>query len=237
MATLADTRLTVLQTINEVRQKLGVKDAASLTADANTTVLLKYLNDVIDYISNYADWREMRKEVTVTASSSVYEYLVESSAVVKNVKEISFYGQIAPLRYVEEEEMRRWRRTNTAGVPRYWTLTTVDNTSTGNPYFQCYPQPGSTENNQTFSILMYEKPRAYTSSDASVVIPFPSRIVVSMLLALALLDESRGTNNFDYATELSRFNETLSQGQNRFNGDSGGSQTQFRPQRGGFRRV
>jgi hypothetical protein len=236
MSTISDTRKTVLEIINEVRRKLGIKDATSLSQDKNSTTLLDYLNDVVSYIADFGNWQETMQEVTVTASTSVFQYLVNTSAPLQHIQEIAFYGQVAKLRYVEIEDMRRWRRIGGTGIPRNWTIFGVDNTTTGNPYIQVYPQPGTNENNQTFSILCFTKPPKYTTSDGSTTPPFPARMLVSMLLALALLDESRGTQNVDYYTELQRFNDTIEQTLNRYTSDSGGD-TNFVPRRGGFNKL
>jgi hypothetical protein len=236
MSSISDTRLTILQIINEVRSKLGIPDASVVTSDKQSITSLNYLNDVIEYVSDYGDWQELRQEVTVTASSSVFSYLINTSAPLKNVYDVYFYNQVAPVRYVEIEDMRRFRRTGGIGVPRNWTINGVDNATTGNPYLEVYPMPGPAENNQTFNLLVYVKPRKYETTDGSIIPPFPARMLVSMLLALMLLDESRGTANIDYRTELSRFDDMIEETLNRFNGDSAGD-TQFTPRRGGFRRV
>lgn len=237
MSVLADTRLTVLQTVNEVKKKLGLKEVSNL--DNQGKVLVRYLNDVISYVSDFGEWQERLLEVTVTASTSVFQYLINTSAPLQHINEIAFEGQPAKLRYVTIEDMRRFRRTGGTGVPRNWTIYGVDNTTTGNPYIQVYPQPGQNENNKTFNLLVYTKPELYdaeVTAQLSAVVPYPSRMVVSMLLALALLDESRGTQNVDYYTELQRFDDTIKETLNRYTSDSGGN-TLFVPGRRGFNRV
>lgn len=240
MGVLADTRMTVLEIINEVKQKLGVPIGGSLTENAQTQALLAYLNDVIDITSDYSDWQEQRASVTVTASSSVFSYLINpTSAAVKNIHEIAFYNSPSPLRLSTIDDMRRWRRSAGGGTgePRFWVLNGTDNVTTGNPYIEVYPQPGTTENNRTFDILYYKKPIKLTTSDASVVISFPGRLMASGLLAYALLDESRGTNNIDFITQFKAiYNPMLEEAYNRLNGDSGNS-TQFVPMQRGFRRM
>jgi hypothetical protein len=233
---LTDIRKTVLQIINEVRNKLGLQDAASLTADSQVKSALNYLNDVVDITSDYGDWQETLNTVLVTASSSVMQYVVSAaSAVIKNIHEVAFQGQIAPLRLKTIDELRRWQRTGGIGNPINWTIMGVDST-TGNPIISTYPIPGPNENNKTFNILYYEKPRLYTTSDASVIPPFPSRLLVSGLLAMMLLDESRGTQNIDFMTEFMKVYEPmLEEAFNRYNGDSG-SDILYKPQMMGYRR-
>lgn len=243
MGALDDTRMQVLPIINEVRQKLGVPTVSSITADAQTQALLAYLNDVLDITSDYSGWKEMQTSITVTASSSVYNYLVNPvSAAVKNIEEVAFQGQTSPLRLATDEEMRRWRRSSGGGTgtPRYWIISGVDGNSaaaSGNPYIEVWPQPGSYENNKTFDLLIYKKPSRLTAADVSAYVPFPARMIVNGLLAYALLDESRGTQNMDFVTQFKVvYTPMMEETYNRLNGDCG-TETQFVPQRRGFRRA
>lgn len=236
MASILDLRNTVLEIVNEVRRKLGVNTIATLTDDKLTTSLIDYLNDVIDYISDFGDWQERREEISVTASSSVFSYLINTSAPLKNISDIYFGDTVAPLRYVEIEDMRRFRRTRGIGQPRNWTINGVDNVTTGNPYVEVYPMPGANEAGTAFNLLVYTRPAQYTTSSGALVVPFPARMIVAMLLALALFDESRGTQNLDYRQQLSQFDEMIKETLNRYNGDSAGD-PKFTPRRGGFRRI
>lgn len=230
MVTAAYTRKTVLEIINEVKLKLGVKEVTTL--DTQGKVLLNYLNDVIDFVTDYGDWQELMEEIVTTASSSVATYSVNTSSAVKNIHEIAFDTDIPAMELRTIDQMRRWERTAGNGRPRNWAVMGVD--TNGNPKFQVYPVPGSNENNLTFKLLVYNKLRQYTVSATAVdlgdVPPFPARMLVSGLLAKALLDESRGTQNIDYMNEQMNFERMLSEAYNRFNGDSG-SDTSFVPNR------
>ena len=223
MALISETRLNLLQIVNEVRRKLGMATVSTLASDNQSKVLVDYLNDVIGVVSDYGDWQEALSEVIVTASSSVNQYLINvSGKIVKNIHEIAFEGEIAPMRVETLDNMRRWSRTNGTGVPRSWCIIGVDNTTTGSPYIQVYPLPGANENNQTFNVLFYQKPPLYTTADVSAVPIFDGRLLVKGVLTMALLDESRGTQNIDFATEFkTQFEPTLQETFNRFNGDSG----------------
>jgi len=236
MATLSDTRMTVLEIINEVRRKLGINVAAtSLTYDNQTRTLLDYLNDVISEVSDYGDWKEMILQTVVTASSSVRRYQLNVTAAVKNIHEIAWTTQPSAMRLVTINDMLRWERITSTGQPRNWAIMGVD-VSSANPLFEVYPMPGPTENNQTFSILYYQKPSLLTTADVSAYPAFPGKLLVSGLLAKALFDENRNASDTDYLTERANFENMLSETFNRFNGDSG-TNTFFTPGQGGFRRV
>lgn len=227
---LADTRLTILQIVNEVRRKMGLGNASSLTQDSFSTNAVDYLNDVIAEVSDYGDWQEMLVETVVTASTSVINYTIttDTTAAVKNIHEVAFYQRIAAMHLVTLDDIRRLQRTNTRGVPTQWAIVGVDNVTTGNPYFRVFPTPAASQNNQPFSVLYFKKPRIYTTSDAAVIPEFPSRVLVQGLLAMIMKDESRGTPEQVYQLEYARFKEVLADTFNRFNGDTG-SDTFFRP--------
>lgn len=226
--TLAYTRLTILQIVNEVRRKLGLSVATTLTQDSFAINSIDYLNDVLAEVNDYDDWQEMLVECTTTASTSVINYLVNTTAAVENIHEIAFEGEVAPMRLRTLDDIRRLQRTDSSGIPTHFAIVGVDNSISGNPYFRVFPTPGAQENNQTFNILFYKKPRIYTTDDAAVIPEFPSRLLVQGLLAKCLLDESRGTPGQDYTFAYNNFLEMLSDTYNRFNGDTGGD-TLFRP--------
>jgi len=129
--TTADIRRTVIGVINEVERKLGVDESTFLTDTKFTTVLLDFLNDVIDECNDYGDWPQMFREVLVTASSSVESYKVIVSANVKNIYEIHWAntagesqpgGQVAPLEVRTIEDMRRLQKTRGFGQPRQFAI-------------------------------------------------------------------------------------------------------------------
>jgi len=226
MASLTDTRKTILEIFNEVRRKLGLKVVTSITADNQCKDMLQYLNDVIAEISDYGDWQEMLTEVLTTASSSVLNYSVNTEYVVKNIHEIVFENMIAAMRYVTLDDIRRLQRVGSTGVPNQYSIVGVD--SVGNPNFRVYPTPGSSQKNQLCNVLFYKKPPLYTEADGSVIPEFPSRLIVQGLLARMLLDDSRGTPGVDWKVADDQFKEMLSETYNRFNGDTG-SDTFMRP--------
>jgi len=234
MAT-TDLRKTVLQTINEVQRKLGLTEATSLTVNAQTTTLLDHLNDIIADVSDFGDWHEQLVSGNVTVSASVRDYSVTSgSVVVKNIKDI-YYGSASrssmQLRTIDE--MRRNQRSGAVtGSPREFSVYGVD--TNGNPKVRINPLPGTTEAGNVLSILYYKKPPIYTTSDGSTEIPFPSRIIVQGLLAMAILDEEGGSPSNHFNLEYEKYLTMRKEAYNRFNADTG-RYKRFNPARIGRR--
>jgi hypothetical protein len=231
MAALADTRKSCLDIVNEVRRKLALAPVSALNDDNESKVLLDYVNDIIEEINDYGNWKELLKETIVTASSSVARYIVNTSADIKNIYEIAVSGQVASMRLVPLEDMRRFERLNTYGTPYNWCIVGVDNVTTGAPIVQMYPTPRTPV--QNFKVTYFEKVPQYTASaDSATVPPFPARMIIKGVLGKALQDETR--DGTDSAVVKQEFQEMLRETYNRFNGDSGVN-VQFVMRRG-FRR-
>lgn len=221
-----DVRRNIVEIINEAREKFALNTVTTLTADKEATLMLRLLNDVIDEVSDYGDWKEMIREVVVTASSSVFDYSVETSALVKNLHEIAFDTNTSPMWLETLDNILRLNRNPGTGEPRQWCVIGVD--SNANPKLRVYPTPGSNQNNKTFKITYYQKPRLYTTTDVSATPEFPAKMLIAGLVARKSLEESGGTPTQQYAAYQASFQNMLRDAFNRFNGDSG-SDCLFRP--------
>lgn len=225
-----DIRKSVLGIINETREKFALDTVSALSADKEAKLMTNLLNDVIDEVSDYGDWKEtLRAEIIVTASSSVFDYTVETSALVKNIHEIAFDDEISPMWLTTLDDILRLNRSGGFSRPRQWAIIGVD--SYANPKIRVFPTPGTNENNKTFKVTFYKKPRLYSYSvtaDSSAVPFFPSRVLVAGLVAAKSLEESGGVPTQQYIVYKKNFDDMLREAYNRFNADSG-SNTQFKP--------
>lgn len=216
---LTDQRKTVLELVNEVRGKLGLSDVASLSADKHSKVMVNYLNDIIDQVADYADWQELIVEATITAIASINEYEIPTSEVVQHIEEVAFDNRISSLDVVTPTEIRRLQRTKNSGRPNQYSVFGVD--SNGNPKIRVYPTPSTSQAGQLFNVMFYKKPPLYTTSDNSVIPPFPSRLLSQGLLAYALLDESGGRPTERYQAENAKFQQMVIEAHNRYTSDTG----------------
>ena len=217
-----DVRKDALGIVNEVERKLGVGESTNFKTRKLTTVLLDFLNDVLDEVSDAGDWPQMFREVTVTAQSSVGAYEVAVSSQVKSIYEIHFGSQVAPLENRKIEDLRRLQRLASYGQPRQFAVTDV---SGANPKFRVYPIPGSNEvtNGDTFDIAYYKKPRLITtaSADTSVVPAFLSRMLVQGVYAKALAEEAGGEPTNQSNLAFQEYARMRREALNRFTSDTG----------------
>ena len=214
MSTIA-VRRDVIKIINEVERRLGLSESATLTPTKLATVLLDLLNDVIDEVSDYGDWPQMFREVDVTASSSAGSYEVVVSSQVKNIYEIVWDNDVAPLEVRTIEDMRRLQRLASFGTPRQFAIVGVSGV---NPLFRVYPIPTTAA---TFDIAYYKKPSLLGTTDVSAVPAFPSRVLVQGLYAKALLEENGGEPTREYQAAYGEYTNMRTESLNRFTADTG----------------
>lgn len=229
--TIGNIRFTVLQTVNEVQRKLGLSPSA-LNANLVSQELVTHINDVVANLSDFGNWQECLATAKVTAQTSVRDYQIPTSAVVKNIGDIFISNRAGPLNSVDIQTMRIMTRTTAYGQPSQFCIFGTD--SNGNPNIRVRPIPDSSTNGALFSILFYTKPPIYTVSDGSVVIPFPSRVVVLGTLAAYTLRESGGSQTDMYTQYYNAYLEARRSALNRFNGDTGWD-ISFTPGYGGRR--
>lgn len=233
---VTDQRMSVLEIINEVRVKSKLNPASSIETDSDSVLKLKYLNDVVSEVSDYGEWQESLRQITVTAESSVFNYSLSSAAftqlgvrVVQNIHSIFFQSYSAEMSKIELDQMRRLQRIPNYGNPTQWAVKGVD--TDGNPVFSVAPIPASNQDGQIFTVDIYAKPAFYTTADASTIVPFPGKLLVQGLLTKTILDESDGDPTPRYQMNQSVYDKMLDESYNRYNGDSG-STIYFRPARG-----
>lgn len=216
---LGDVRFTLLQTVNEVQRKLGLDQTGTLTANKLAIQMVDHVNDVVADLSDYGNWQEAITTAMITAVSGQRDYSIQTSAVVKNVEDIFFSQRRGPLRNVDIETMRILTRTTVNGQPTQFCIFGTD--ANANPNLRFRPTPGAAEDGGVFSVLYYVKPPLYTTSDVSVVIPFPSRVVVLGVLARYTLNESSGAPTPQYQQYFNEYLDLRREALNRFNYDTG----------------
>lgn len=216
---IGDIRYTVLQTVNEVQSKLGLDQTSTLTANKISRELVAHINDIVSNLSDFGNWMEQLVTSNVTAQSSVMDYSIQTSAVIKNIGDIYIAGRKGPLNSVDIDTMRIMTRTTARGQPSQYCIFGTD--SNGNPLIRVRPIPDSSQDGSLFSILYYIKPSIYTTSNASTIIPFPARVVVLGTLAAYTLRESGGAQTDMYTSFYNQYLDARRSALNRFNSYTG----------------
>lgn len=215
-----DLRFTVLQVVNEVQRKLGLTATSTLTANKVATELVDHINDTVDDLSDFGNWMETLATAKVTAQTSVRDYVVQASGVIKNIGDVYLSTRRGPLRSVDLDTMRIMTRTTALGQPSQYCIFGVD-ASSYQPIVRVRPTPDASENGSVFSILYFKKSSQYTTADLNTVIPFPARIVVNGTLARYTLRESGGAQTEMYQVYQQDYMDGRKRALNRFNGNTG----------------
>lgn len=216
---IGDIRFTVLQTVNEVMRKLGLNTVAVLAQNKISTELVDHINDVVSDCSDFGNWMETLATAMVTAQTSVRDYTIPTSAVVKNIGDIYLGTRKGPLSSISIQDMRIMTRTTSMGQPSQYTIFGTD--TNGNPLIRVRPTPDSSQNGAMFSILYFTKPPIYTTSDGATVIPFPARVIVLGVLAAYTLRQNSGAPTDMYSAFYKQYTEERREALNRFNSDTG----------------
>lgn len=209
---------TVLQTVNEAQRKLGLTQT-SLTANKLAVQLVDHINDVVSEMSDYGNWQEQLTTANVTVQSSVVNYSVQTSAVIKNIGDIFLSNRVGPMLAVPVDQYRIMTRTTCYGQPTQFSIFGI--AADGNPNIRVRPIPTSANLPAVLSVLYYVKPPMYTTSDGAVVIPFPAKVVVAGVMASYLLNESEGAPTDMYKTYYNQYLESRREALNRYNFDTG----------------
>lgn len=229
---LNELRYTVLQVVNEVQRKLSLNQTATLTENKVATVLVDHINDIVADLNDYGNWQETLVTANITAQSSVNNYSINTSAVVKNIGDVFISTRAGPLMGVSVDDMRIMTRVTAYGQPSQYCVFGTD--AQGNPNLRFRPTPITANLPMTFSVLYYVKPPMYTTSDDSTIIPYPARVVVLGTLASYLLEESEGSPTEQYKFYYNQYLEARRSSLNRYNFDTGFN-ISFTPGYGGRR--
>lgn len=216
---VGDVRYTVLQVVQEVFRKLGLTAPGTLNANALSIQMVDFVNDICDDLSDFGNWQEMMVSANVSSVNAQRDYVVNTSANIKNIADIYYSQKSGPMNLVTIEQMRMMTSAN--GMPTQFTIFGTD-VSTANPVIRVRPVPVSGNGfGGYFSVLYFIRAPLYTTADASTVIPFPGNIVVNGTLAAAILNESEGAPNDRYTATYNKYLEGRKEALNRFKGDTG----------------
>lgn len=217
----SDTRKTVLEIVQEVQKKLGLDPQDTLIANKQTKVMLQFVNETVEEMSDVGDWQEQLRTVDVTAVAGQSEYGQGVSYPIKNVYEIAWDTRPQALYIYELQDVLRLQRASgdATGEPRMFCPKGVD--PQGNPVFSCYPIPGATEDGLLFHVIHFEKPANYDNSSVDEEVPFPANVVILGTFWRMLLDENGGSNTVESQNVEKDYKRALEAALHRFNSDTG----------------
>lgn len=207
-------RRTILATVNKVLSRLHLDEVTSIDSSNISAICLEKLNETIEHISDYATWPQLRREITVTAQSSVATIKINSTTEAIHHIE-SIYEGTSELNYVEPRDINRLQKTSRSfGSPTQWAFTA---TSGDRAIISMWPIPNSAF---SLNIAAYVKPSLYTDSDVNSTCPLPAVLIEQGTYANMLLHESGGAETPEFQTEYRKFMLAMETTYNRYAGNS-----------------
>lgn len=208
---MASPYMTVIEVVNEVCDRMGVRRVTTTTANLFTRNCINLLNDVIEDLCDFGTWNELQASaaVVMVCGQSVYDIptttLGTAKQFIHSVQEVYVSGRIASLEPIaDKNEFRLLVRTRSIGTPSRYAIDGTD--SLGNPRIGLFPRPGPTYNNNSAFVRFQVLPPKYVAgSDDNVVMPFPGRVLTMGLHAAAILDESGGVQTDQYKAAQARY--------------------------------
>lgn len=196
--------MTLLEIVNEVNDSLKVRRVASTSANLFTKNMVNQINGVIEDLLDMGTWNELQSSAafTLVSGQAVYSVATTANTTAKwymhSIQEVAVSGRVPPLEPIaDRNEFRMLVRTKSMGTPSQYSVEGVDGLS--NPRVGVFPRPGATASGNLARVKYQVAPPRYEAgTDDNVVLPFPGRVLVSGLIAAAILDESGGSPTEQY---------------------------------------
>ncbi len=174
--------ITYLQAINKVLIRLRESQLSSLSGVSGTGALVaEYVNQAKEEVETAWNWNALKTSVTLTMVSGTSQYLLTGFGDEYNIELVynntHEYAITGPFTYATVKTLDN---NNSAGSPWAWTIAGVSS-STGDPYIEFYPVPGSGD-----EIIVYARAKQTALTAASDVLLVPWRPVVFRAYALAV---------------------------------------------------
>lgn len=221
---LTDTKLTILQIVNEVQRKLSLRATSTTTETAHAKVLVDLLNDVMDECADLGNWVQLRgsQDVSAVSGQSIYTIPVSGTTEsIHHIEEVRVSGRSPELEpFFDISDFRRLNVLASRGRPNQYAITGED--SRGNPQIGVWPTPGANEDGLRMTVHFYLKPRRYVAgTDDAELLALPGRLLVQGLMAKAILDESGGAPTPQYQAAYAEYERMRKQALARFTSDTG----------------
>ena len=170
---------TYLQAVNDVLLRLRESSVSTVTSDAYSVLMGKYINDGKRQVEDAWDWNVLSTLVTVTTTASTSTYTVTGSGIRQRgiaVNDATNKVRLrnVPLQWIIDQQQLS---TVSTGIPVYYAWNGIDGTDSK---VELYPTPGGTYSIK-FNLIV---PQAVLSSD-STDITVPSEPIVAYAVALA----------------------------------------------------
>lgn len=174
--------MTYLQLVNDVLARLRETSVASVSTNAYSLLIGKFINDAKRQVEDSWNWDALSTQLTVTTSGGTSAYPLTGSGYRCKINEVNNTTYKSQISNIPISAIKDWQQLTTAqtGAPSYYGLSGM---SSGNVIVEFYPTP-----NSAYSIIFNcYVPQADLSNDSDVLL-IPSEAVIAGAYARALVE-------------------------------------------------
>lgn len=186
---------TYLELVNDVLVRMREPEVSTVNQNVLSKIVGRFINDAKRQVEDSYTWNALATTITVTTTSSTYNYTLVNSGSRFKVSEVYNNTNKWNLRAVSSVEMNRLlfgTTTTQSGAPNYYNFNGID--SNGDTKVDVFPVP-----DETYSVLFYVfQPQLDLSSDSSIL-SVPKEPVVHLAFAKALVE--RGEDGGEQSSE------------------------------------
>jgi hypothetical protein len=186
--------MTYLQLVNSVLRRIREDEVVSIenTTDSYVKLIGEFVNDARRIVEDAWDWSALRKTITVTTSSGVFNYTItetnNSFKILDVINDTSnFFMRPASSSWMNNAYLIQ---EPISGSPEYYSWNGVD--SNGNAQVDVYPKPDQA---YTLRFNIVDRGDPFTADTDKLVVPSAPVIQYAVALASRERGETGGTSS------------------------------------------
>ncbi len=186
--------MTYLQLVNSVLRRIREDEVVSIenTTDSYVKLIGEFVNDARRIVEDAWDWSALRKTITVTTSSGVFNYTItetnNSFKILDVINDTSnFFMRPASSSWMNNAYLIQ---EPISGSPEYYSWNGVD--SNGNAQVDVYPKPDQA---YTLRFNIVDRGDPFTADADKLVVPSAPVIQYAVALASRERGETGGTSS------------------------------------------
>jgi hypothetical protein len=191
--------MTLLQIVNNILRRMREDEVADAFQTKYSTMVVDFINDAKTLVEDAWDWSSLRREVTVTTSDNVSDYLVSDTS--QQSKLFYFvndnsrqYMEYRPTAWIEQQRVS----SSLKGMPTYFTYYNAD----GELRVRLWPTPDA-----AYTLRYYAKfPQAFLNNSNDIIkVPYMPVQHIALALLARERGETGGTSVAEYFAVADKF--------------------------------
>jgi len=197
---------TYLELVNEVLVRLREDEVTSVSDNAYSKLIGKYVNDIKRQVEDAYNWDILVDTITAQTSPAVFSYALTGVGTRFKVMDVLNDTANCVVNYIDSKTLNQWMLlgTQAEGAPGYYNFNGVD--SNGDAMVDVYPKPDGVYDIR-FNLFISQPPLSANSDQ--LMVPSEPVILGAVAKALAERGEDGGLNSSEayqlYRSSLADF--------------------------------